>query len=59
MTDFILTETRGPVGIITLNRPNVLNAWNKAMRDDLVVAFDRMEADESIRAIILLSLIHI
>lgn len=53
MTDFILTETRGPVGIITLNRPNVLNAWNKAMRDDLVVAFDRMEANESIRAIIL------
>ncbi|MBK1840226.1 enoyl-CoA hydratase/isomerase family protein [Azospirillum sp. YIM B02556] len=53
MTDFILTETRGPVGIVTLNRPQVLNAWNKAMRDDLIVAFDRLEADESVRAIIL------
>ena len=53
MADLILTDRKGPVGVITLNRPEVLNAWNAAMRDDLVLALDAMEADEAVRAIIL------
>ncbi len=53
MSNFILTEVRGPVGLITLNRPEILNAWNQAMRNDLVAAFDRFEGEAAVRAIIL------
>ena len=53
MADFILTERRGPIGLITLNRPEVLNAWNRPMRRALVDAFDLLGADDDIRAIIL------
>ena len=53
MEDFVLSETRGRVGIVTLNRPQVLNAWNAPMRARLVEIFDAMEKDEAIRAIIL------
>lgn len=53
MADFILTERRGPVGIVTLNRPEVLNAWNRPMREVLIAAFDAFEAAAEIRAIVL------
>jgi enoyl-CoA hydratase/carnithine racemase len=53
MAEFILTAVDGQVGIITLNRPAVLNAWHKPMRDELVAAFDAFEVDETVRAIIL------
>ncbi len=53
MAEFILTERQGTVGVITLNRPQVMNAWNAAMRDELTVALEAMEADSEIRAIIL------
>jgi enoyl-CoA hydratase len=53
MEGFVLSEIRGRVGIITLNRPEVLNAWNAPMRARLVEVFDEMEKDEAVRAIIL------
>ncbi len=53
MKDFILSEVRGPVGILTLNRPDKLNAWNAPMRARLVEALDALEADADVRAIIL------
>ncbi len=53
MDRFILTERRGEVGIITLNRPHILNAWHSAMRRQLIEAFDVFEGDADIRAIIL------
>jgi len=37
---------------ITLNRPDRLNAFNTTMRDELIHAFDRANADDAIRAII-------
>lgn len=49
----ILTSRAGPVGVITLNRPQVLNAWDKPMRDLLVAAFEMMEADSDVRAVVL------
>ncbi|MCX2698700.1 enoyl-CoA hydratase/isomerase family protein [Ochrobactrum chromiisoli] len=49
----ILRENRGRVCVITLNRPEILNAWNKAMRDELVRALDHADEDASVRAIIL------
>jgi enoyl-CoA hydratase len=53
MDDFILRETRGAVAIVTLNRPHILNAWHTPMRNMLVEAFDALEADESVRAIVM------
>lgn len=53
MQSFVLSEIRGRVGIVTLNRPEVLNAWNAVMRARLVEVFDEMEKDEAVRAIIL------
>lgn len=53
MDRFILTERRGEVGIITLNRPQILNAWHSPMRRQLIDAFNQFEDDAEIRAIIL------
>ncbi len=53
MKDFILSEVRGPVGILTLNRPDKLNAWNAPMRSRLIEALEELEANEAVRAIIL------
>src|SRR3569833_1391478 len=53
MEGFVLSEIRGRVGVITLNRPEVLNAWTAPMRARLVEVFDEMEKDEAVRAIIL------
>jgi enoyl-CoA hydratase len=41
------------VGIIRLNRPDVLNALNIALIDELVRELERMDRDDSIRAIVL------
>ncbi len=53
MKDSVLVEVRGAVGILTLNRPQVLNAWNAPMRARLVEALDELEGNEAVRAIIL------
>ncbi len=37
---------------LTLNRPDKLNAFTLAMRDELIDAFDRADADAGVRAII-------
>lgn len=52
MPPFILSHTDGAVGVITLNRPEVLNAWHRPMRDALFATLDAMEKDAAIRAII-------
>jgi enoyl-CoA hydratase len=49
----ILTGTRDAVGIITLNRPKALNALNSQLIAELNLALDGIEADDSIRCIIL------
>jgi enoyl-CoA hydratase len=48
----ILSETRGRVGLITLNRPKQLNALNDALMDELGDALSKFEADEGIGAIV-------
>jgi enoyl-CoA hydratase len=42
----IIVETRGKVGLITLNRPKALNALNDKLIDELGAALDAFEADE-------------
>ena len=49
----ILTETRGRVGVITLNRPQQLNALNDALMDALGQALLAFDADEAIGAIVI------
>jgi enoyl-CoA hydratase len=49
----VLVETRGPVALMTLNRPKAFNALSDALMDELSQALDAVEADESIRAIVL------
>src|SRR6266852_5158278 len=49
----ILLERRGPVGIVTLNRPQALNALNAALIAELGAAIDELEADPAIAAIVL------
>lgn len=49
----ILYETRGAVALITLNRPDRLNAWTRQMRNDLVDAFKRADSDPDVGAMIL------
>lgn len=49
----ILVETRGRVGLITLNRPKALNALCRALISDLNHALDAFLADDGIGAIVL------
>ena len=49
----ILVETRGKVGLVTLNRPKALNALNAQVLDDLLAALKAFEADSGIGAIVL------
>src|SRR5260370_25642106 len=49
----ILVERCGAVGIVTLNRPQALNALNAALIAELGAAFDELESDPAIGAIVL------
>ena len=52
MTD-LLTSTDGPLGIVTLNRPDRRNALSLQMMWELIATLDRFASDAEIRAIIL------
>ena len=49
----ILVETRGAVTLITLNRPQALNALNSQVLADLIAAFAAFDADDSQRCAVL------
>ncbi|HVG50607.1 MAG TPA: enoyl-CoA hydratase-related protein [Xanthobacteraceae bacterium] len=49
----ILVETKGRVGIITLNRPQALNALSPALINDLHAAIGAFEADPNISCMVL------
>jgi enoyl-CoA hydratase len=49
----LLVERRGAVGIVTLNRPQALNALNAALISELASALDDLETDAGIGAIVL------
>jgi enoyl-CoA hydratase/carnithine racemase len=54
MTDFgeILYEVADGVLTITLNRPDRLNAFTRTMMGELIEAFDRADADDGVRAVV-------
>ena len=49
----ILTEVRNRVGIIRLNRPEKLNAWNATMSEEIVEQIQAWNADNGIGAIMM------
>lgn len=49
----ILVETRGKVGLITLNRPQALNALNTTVEREVVAALQGFDADEGVGAIVI------
>ncbi|MEU1304440.1 enoyl-CoA hydratase-related protein [Streptomyces shenzhenensis] len=49
MSDFVRIETRGPVLLVTLDRPEKRNAMNAEMTLALDVAFDRLDDDPALR----------
>ncbi|SDT04876.1 short chain enoyl-CoA hydratase [Pseudomonas sp. Z003-0.4C(8344-21)] len=51
--DTILLETHGRVGVITLNRPQALNALNAQLVSEVNQALDALEADANIGCIVL------
>ena len=53
MPQTISIERDGPLATVTLNRPDVLNALNLRMLDELSEAFRQLDGDESVRAVIL------
>ena len=53
MNEFVKVEVVERVGCITLNRPERLNAWNKAMRETIVGAVQRFATDAAVGAVIL------
>lgn len=49
----LLVEQRGAVTLVTLNRPQALNALNSGVLDDLIAAFAAFEADDGQRCAVL------
>lgn len=49
----VLFERRGPVALATLNRPHVLNAYDRAMRDALFEILEAVRDDPEVRVLIL------
>jgi enoyl-CoA hydratase len=51
--EFILSEVEPPVGVVTLNRPKVLNALSPELIGEVTTALAEMGRDESVRAVVL------
>jgi len=51
--EFVLSEKRGRVGLITLNRPKALNALCAQLVDELAQTIDALEADPEIGCLVL------
>jgi enoyl-CoA hydratase len=49
----ILAETRGKVGLVTLNRPKALNALNATVMREVTAALAAFDADEAVGCIVL------
>lgn len=49
----VTVERDGPVAVVTLNRPEAMNALSRALRAELAAAMTALDADESVRAVVL------
>jgi methylglutaconyl-CoA hydratase len=53
MPDNLIVETRNTVAIVTLNRPEVRNAFDDVLIANLTKTFRELEKDDSVRAVVL------
>lgn len=53
MSEDILLSNHGRVAVVTLNRPSRMNAWTTPMRDAIIEALERFDADDKVAAIIM------
>ena len=53
MSDVVVSETRGKVGLITINRPEALNAVNLEVMDQLIAKVAGFDRDENIGCIVI------
>ncbi len=53
VTDLVRTEREGPVGIVTIDRPDRLNALNRDVLAGVAAGLEELDADDSIRCLIL------
>ena len=51
--EMILTEKRGKVGLITLNRPKALNALNNLLMTEVMDALESFDGDDAIGAMVI------
>jgi enoyl-CoA hydratase/carnithine racemase len=52
MSDVVLSERRGPVAVVTLNRPDRLNAWTGELGERYYALLDECAADPDVRVIV-------
>jgi enoyl-CoA hydratase/carnithine racemase len=52
LPETLTVEVGDRVMVLTLNRPEKLNAFNPTMMQDLIDAFDRADADDDVRAVV-------
>jgi enoyl-CoA hydratase len=53
MSDTVLKELEGRVALLTINRPDKLNALNQQVRDDMLALLGEIEADDAIGAVVI------
>jgi enoyl-CoA hydratase len=53
MSDTVLMEQEGRVAILTINRPDKLNALNEEVRTTMLAHLDRIETDDSIGVVVI------
>lgn len=49
----VTIERDGPVAVVTMNRPEAMNALSSALREELAQAMVEVNADDSVRAVVL------
>lgn len=55
-TKAVLVDTVVHTGLITLNKPAKLNAWDKPMRDEIIAALRGFDTDGGVGAVVMLVL---
>jgi enoyl-CoA hydratase len=53
MSDTVLREQEGRVALLTINRPDKLNALNQQVRDDMLALLDEIETDDAVGAVVI------
>ena len=51
--EFILTRTKGRVGLVQLNRPQALNALNRGLMSELMTALEAFDSDDGIGCLVI------